>query len=229
MGTFFSELAECEKVVIKDKYIENKAGEMVVFEKETQKILLRLISFVQSGKLTAFSEATYFICKNFRMNSDELKRAWGIKYHSEKSTHTFRSQRSVLGRKYYKLFGRDVYSVFINQDEEKLAHLSGKLAALEQNDVFSEELFFKEICNKSKNSEKFVASGLELRDCMEEIKFLRKILKYKFLWEMKKYDTEKLGYIMYVLDAPIVDAKTLMFNEEKLEVLKAFEVWGTQY
>ena len=35
MGTFFSELAECEKVVIKDKYIENKAGEMVVFEKET--------------------------------------------------------------------------------------------------------------------------------------------------------------------------------------------------
>ena len=90
-------------------------------------------------------------------------------------------------------------------------------------------MFFEEICNNSKKSEKFVASDLELGDCISELKFLKKILKYKFLWELKKYDAEKLGYIMYVLDSPLVDSKTLAFNEEKLAVLKAFGIGSAQY
>ena len=224
MSNFFSELTACEKTIIADKYYETDTGEIVLYEKETQELLLRLIAFVQSGKMVASSDATLFLCKNFRMSTKELQRAWELKYKSTKSANTFRCQRSVMGREYYKLFGDNFYTNFIRQDKKQLAQLTMKLEALELENIRADDLFFVELVDSCKGSGKFTSLGIEVKDCINEVMFLRKIFKTKFISESQKLDVEKLQYIMYVLNSALVDTKALEINSEKLKLLKAFGV-----
>lgn len=224
MGSFFSELAACERAILNDKYYELDNGEIVAFTYETQELLLRLIAFVQSGKLVASSDATLFICRNFRMSTSELQRAWLLKYKTEKSANTFRCQRSVLGREYYKLFGKDFYTNFMIQDKKQLAQLALRLDALELEDICADDLFFGELVDSCKGSGKFASYNLNVKDCVAEVKLLRKIMKANFIAELQKMDTEKLEYVMYVLDSALVDTKALKINAEKLKLLKALGV-----
>lgn len=224
MSSFFSELAACERAVLKDKYREVDNGEIVVFSSDTQELLLRLIAFVQSGKMVAQSDATLFVCRNFRMSTTELQRAWELKYKTSKSTNTFRSQRSCLGREYYKLFGNNFYTNFMIEDKKQLAQLSLRLDALKQENICADDLFYGELVDSCKGSGKFASYNLNVKDCVEEVKLLRLLMKANFLEELQKVDAEKLQYIMYVLDSALVDTKAFEINLEKLKLLNTLGV-----
>lgn len=224
MNSFFSELVACEKAILTDKYYESDNGELVLFESETQELLLRLIAFVQSGKLVASSDATLFICRNFRMSTNELQKAWELKYKTAKSVNTFRSQRSCLGREYYKLFGMDLYTNFMLQNKKELGVISLKLNAMELGNISADDLFFGELIYSCKGSGKFSSSNIKVKDCIEEMMFLRKFMKDKQIAELHKLDVEKLEYVMYVLDSALVDKKAIDFNLEKLKLLMVLGV-----
>lgn len=225
MGSFFAELAACERTVLKDKYYELDNGEIVAFSFDTQELLIRLIAFVQSGKLVASSDATLFVCRNFRLSTAELQRAWELKYKTAKSLNTFRCQRSCLGREYYKLFGNNFYTNFMIEDKKQLAQLALRLDALELENICADDLFYCELVDSCKGSGKFASYNLNVKDCVEEVKLLRKIMKANFSEELQKVDAEKLQYVMYVLDSALVDTKALEINEEKLKLLKALGVF----
>lgn len=224
MGNFFKELADCEKMIFVEKSCSSCDGEVWEKLKETRHLLARLIQFVESGELVSSSEASKFICKNFRLDSVEMTKAWNIKYQSDKSNNTFRSQISTLSRKFYKLFGHDIYTLFAIQDADGLQKIKVKLNALQSVDISFDDLFFSELSSICRGDGEIASSNLHVEDCNAELEFMRKILKSRFISALGKYDVNKLAYIRYILNTPLVDSKGICINEQKIKMLKALGV-----
>jgi hypothetical protein len=51
-----------------------------------------------------------------------------------------------------------------------------------------------------------------------------KLTRNNFETAFGRKDAKKLGYILRVLNTPVINPKTLMVNEQKLNVLKALGV-----
>jgi hypothetical protein len=57
MGNFFKELADIEEVVLVKKYYVTPVGESITYTDSTQRLLLKLIRFVQEGRYVSSSTA----------------------------------------------------------------------------------------------------------------------------------------------------------------------------
>jgi hypothetical protein len=223
MANFFRELASCEKIVLMEGHRDMSDG-TIVYDNNTKRLLLHLIRFVESGELAGSSKAFLFICQNFRLDSVEMTKAWNSDDTVKKSANTFRSQISTLSRKYYQLFGKDFYSSFVIQDKDKLALININLTAWESQSVSFGDLFFSGTEDACTGDGKFLSYNFKTQDCMDELKVMRKILKKNVISALAHYDINKLEYIRYVLDSPLMDKKMLKINEEKVKMLKALGV-----
>jgi hypothetical protein len=224
MGNFFKELADIEEVVLVKKYYVTPVGESITYTDSTQRLLLKLIRFVQDGRYVSSSTATAFICMNFRMSSVQLAKAWNLENNAEKSANTFRSQISTLSRKYYKLFGGCVYNAFMNQINEELAVIDMKLSVMCGKDVMFCDIFLSEMEKYCKDYSETVSYDFNIEDCKAELVLMGKLTRNNFETAFGRKDAKKLGYILRVLNTPVINPKTLMVNEEKLNVLKALGV-----
>jgi hypothetical protein len=224
MENFFKELADIEEVVLVKKYYVTPIGESITYTDSTQRLLLKLIRFVQDGRYVSSSTATAFICMNFRMSSVQLAKAWNLENNAEKSANTFRSQISTLSRKYYKLFGGGVYNAFMNQINEELAVIDMKLAVMCGKDVMFCDIFLSEMEEYCKDYSETVSYDFDIEDCKAELVLMGKLTRNNFETAFGRKDAKKLGYILRVLNTPVINPKTLRVNDEKVKILRALGV-----
>jgi hypothetical protein len=224
MSNFFKELALAEKKIVVENEFLNEQGEVLAYKDSTRQILLFLIQTVESGRLVGSSESGRFICKNFRKNAVELTTLWNSNNFRKKSANTFRSQVSTLSNKMYRLFGNNIYSIFCSQDGKGLQRLSTLLELLCGGENRYSDLFYVDMLEAGADSGNFPSQNVVLEDCKPELRFLRQILKVRIRELVGKLDAQKLQYIQYVLDQPLVDRKTMKLNREKADVLVALGV-----
>jgi hypothetical protein len=228
MSNFFKELALAEKkIVVENEFLNGQ--EVVTYKDSTRQILLFLIQTVESGRLVGASESGRFICKNFRKNAVELTNLWNSNDNNRrKSANTFRSQVSTLSNKMYRLFGNNIYSIFCSQDEKGLHRLSQLLTLIQRGELRSSDLFYTEMLQAGADSGNFPSQNVALEDCKPELRFLRQILKVRIMQLIEQLDSEKLQYIQYVLNQPLVEAKTMKLNRDKANLLISLGVVSLQ-
>jgi hypothetical protein len=78
------------------------------------------------------------------------------------------------------------------------------------------------------DSGNFPSQNVTLEDCKPELRFLRQILKVRINELVDQLDSEKLKYIQYVLDQPLVEAKTMKLNRDKANLLISLGVVSTK-
>jgi hypothetical protein len=228
MSNFFRELALAEKKIVVENEFLNGQGEILAYEDSTRQIMLFLIQTLESGRLVGASESGRFICKNFRKNAVELTTLWNSNNFRKKSANTFRSQVSTLSNKMYRLFGNNIYGVFCSQDEKGLQRLSTLLDLLRGGELRSSDLFYTEMLQAGADSGNFPSQNVALEDCKPELRFLRQILKVRIRELVGKLDAQKIQYIQYVLDQPLVEAKTMKLNRDKANLLISLGVVSTK-
>jgi hypothetical protein len=225
MSNFFRELALAEKKVIVENQFLNEQGDVVTYRDFTRQTLVWLIQTVESGMLVGASESSRFICRSFRLNAVELASSWNSDNNSKKSANTFRSQVSTLSRKMSRLFGNNIYGIFCSQDENGLNRLSQLLALLHGGVCCCcSDLFYVEMLSAGADDGNFLSQKLTPEDCKRELRFLRQILKVRLKALVEQLDAQKLQYIQYVLNQPLLEAKTMKLNHEKADVLVALGV-----
>jgi hypothetical protein len=227
MSNFFKELALAEKnIVVENEFLNGQ--EVVTYKDSTRQILLFLIQTLESGRLVGASESGRFICKNFRKNAVELTTLWNSNNFRKKSANTFRSQVSTLSNKMYRLFGNNIYSVFCSQDDKGLQRLSTLLELLHGGKYLCSDLFYVDMLEAGADSGNFPSQNVVLEDCKPELRFLRQILKMRIRELVGKLDAQKIQYIQYVLDQPLVEAKTMKLNRDKANLLISLGVVSTK-
>jgi hypothetical protein len=228
MSNFFKELALAEKKIVVENEFLNEQGKVMTYKDSTKQILLFLIQTVESGRLVGASESGRFICKNFRKNAVELTTLWNSNNFRKKSANTFRSQVSTLSNKMYRLFGNNIYSIFCSQDDKGLHRLSQLLTLIQRGELRSSDLFYTEMLQAGADSGNFPSQNVVLEDCKPELRFLRQILKVRIRQLVEQLDPQKLQYIQYVLDQPLVEAKTMKLNRDKANLLISLGVVSPQ-
>jgi hypothetical protein len=78
------------------------------------------------------------------------------------------------------------------------------------------------------DSGNFPSQNVALEDCKPELRFLRQILKMRIRELVGKLDAQKIQYIQYVLDQPLVEAKTMKLNRDKANLLISLGVVSLQ-
>jgi hypothetical protein len=78
------------------------------------------------------------------------------------------------------------------------------------------------------DSGNFPSQNVVLEDCKPELRFLRQILKVRIRQLVEQLDPQKLQYIQYVLDQPLVEAKTMKLNRDKANLLISLGVVSPQ-
>jgi hypothetical protein len=224
MPNFFRDLRDMENIILVEKHYITPDGENIVYSEDTKNLLHRLILFIQSGGCVTSSEPLRFICSKFRCSSHEMASFWNSNNNPEKSENTFRSQISTLSKKFYKIFGTNIYYSFVGQIESELSLIRMKINVLSNKDYCFEDFFYTEIATICQGDGKFVSFDYSLQECQSEISLLQKLMKYRFADVLAKQDAEKLKYIYQILSMPIINPNTLNFNEEKLKLLRALGI-----
>jgi hypothetical protein len=78
------------------------------------------------------------------------------------------------------------------------------------------------------DSGNFPSQNVTLEYCKPELRFLRQILKVRLRELVEQLDAQKLKYIQYVLDQPLVEAKTMKLNRDKANLLISLGVVSTK-
>lgn len=213
MANFFRELASAESIILADPFTEHDDG---IYSAETKAVLSRMIRAVMSGRYFPQSEASRYICQNFRLGASELTKLYNSTHDEPKQTSTFRSQISVASNKLYSLFGHGIYQKFVSQDLKKLQRLDNIITLAELADRSFADLFFDDITMG------FIDESYKehaLSECAEELTFLNKLMKLRVYDEMKNLDKSKLAYLYQVLNQPLVDQNDLHINKKKAGIL----------
>jgi hypothetical protein len=128
----------------------------------------------------------------------------------------------------YRLFGNNIYSVFCSQDDKGLQRLSTLLELLRDGEYRCSDLFYVDMLEIGADSGNFPSQNIALEDCKPELRLLRQILKVRINELVGKLDAQKLKYIQYVLDQPLVEAKTMKLNRDKANLLISLGVVSPQ-
>lgn len=96
MGNFFRELFSAERCILADPFIGHDDAS---YTPETKAVLVRLIQSVVSGRYFPQSEASRYVCKNFRLGASELTKHYNATHDVAKEVSTFRCQISLASTK----------------------------------------------------------------------------------------------------------------------------------
>lgn len=218
MGNFFSELFSAERCILADPFIGHDDAS---YTPETKAVLVRLIQSVVSGRYFPQSEASRYVCKNFRLGASELTKHYNATHDVSKEVSTFRCQISLASEKLYHLFGHGIYQAFMSQDSAKLQRIDNIITLLEMEDYQFADVFFEEV---SGACDGYSGVGFALSECTSELDFLKNIVRFRLLSEMNDLNLAKLRYLKYILDEPIVNYKNLQLNKKKASILVALGV-----
>lgn len=213
MANFFRELASAESIILADPFAEHDDG---IYSSETKAVLSRMIRAVMSGRYFPQSEASKYICQNFRLGASELTKLYNSTHDEPKQTSTFRCQISVASERLYTLFGHGIYQKFISQDLKRLQKLDNIMTLAELADRSFNDLFFDDIAMEV-IGEPYKEYGLS--ECAEELAFLNKLVKIRIYDEMRKLDKSKLAYLYQVLNEPLIAHNDLHINKKKAGIL----------
>lgn len=228
MKSFFRELAYCEKTILNED--SNGYTGKICYSYDTKCTLRELISFIESGEFIN-AKAGKFIASHFRMNTDELCKAWYKEFKNHKVESTIRGQVSEMSRVLYRLFGNNCCEELLTNEHRRVQLLlnSFTIGNLSFNDIFIEGLSKR--IKKQRMDKNFNLSELE-----NEIKFLSIYKSKDFLNLLNRQDQEKLAYIENILNMSlIVDykvnaKKAVLLNEllqpDKLQIKELSNALG---
>lgn len=222
MSNFFKELANAERDVLgENSYFKNADGNLEPYAKVTQQTLIKLVELTSSGRLFDEAEVAYYISRHFRLGASQLTRFWNNTHEIKKNANTFRSQISTASQKYTNLFGTNIYEIFTSQNFAEIKHIDKLLDFLKIPDMYMDEMVFWEIADFCNGYE---GADFQIGDCVQEIKFLRSLVRCRLIPMLESLDIDKLRFIKYVLDKPIVNHKDLKLNKEKAELVNALGI-----
>lgn len=219
-NTFFGVLIRAEKLL-----------ETQNCDEESYSLFSQVVSYVEACSFSN-SEATKFICKNWRLSSSELSERWSVS-HPAKSVNTFRSQLSTTNRQLFGLFGNIVPEVFYKKsllsEEDKVLrrNLVNALAALDYDeDIFVPDIFISEVGNFFEDAS---YDTYKVEDCMEELRLIKILMKSNVFSYIEKINADKLKFILGVLNQPISSNRSRSINHNKIAILNQLHLLPSSF
>lgn len=194
-----------------EQELQNNSYERRVFQK--------LVDFVESGVFTK-SAITLYLCRNWRLTSQEITRKWNMENCEEKSSDTWRSQISTTSRQLYKLFP-DMYEAFITGETAEIQRINDTIELLCDGDESYEDIFIKELAGLQTD---YSGKEYTLKECNKELEVLSRLTRKNIFDDIDNLDMDKLGYIKKVLKTPLASNRYREVNLNKVEILRQLSV-----
>ncbi len=221
------------------------------FATELQKtVVLSLKNYLIKAKYSNSKMAAFF-GKYYNKTYPQLVSLWEQEFGTSKSEDTLRGQLGALSRQLVDIFGSidDIDAALIKVGKDKISdaerreaenflkELLTKINGLEQVDEVTGNVSFavdiQKIIDLPESESKF-----KISDCTSEIKLLKALSSRGIEELLSEVSTEKIGYILKVLDQPLMQTETREYtkdgkdrisyskkvNMEKIKLLEEFEV-----
>lgn len=203
---------------------KNFFKDMSILEQELEDyhakgVFQKLIEYVESGAFTK-SSVTLYLCRNWRLTSQEITRKWNDEHCDVKSSDTWRSQVSTVSRQLYELFP-DMYEAFMEGKADSIQKISDTIDLLRDGDESYEDIFIKEVSGLQSN---YSGKTYSLEECGKELGILAKLTRKRIFERIDNIDMDKLGYLKKVLGMPLVSNRYRKVNLEKVEILRQLSV-----
>lgn len=204
---------------------KNFFKDMSILEQELQnnsyerRVFQKLVDFVESGVFTK-SAITLYLCRNWRLTSQEITCKWNMENCEEKSSDTWRSQISTTSRQLYKLFP-DMYEAFITGETAEIQRINDTIELLSDGDESYEDIFIKELAGLQTD---YSGKEYSLKECNKELEVLSRLTRKNIFDDIDNLDMDKLGYIKKVLKTPLASNRYREVNLNKVEILRQLSV-----
>lgn len=191
-----------------------------------------VVTFVESCSFSK-SETTKFICKHWRLTARQLVSLYQSETGVDKSANTFRSQKSTLSTQLYGLlpdFEPVVFSAEFQNDKDildKRSSLRACIDALDIEDTYPSSIFCSEVTNYFDDS--FSKKTFSLDECQTEIKALRLLKRSNLYNFLDQLDSDKLKFILSVLNSPLTSNRKRSASVDKVKLLKELGVCEKDY